>query len=162
MACTGVPGLIATPRSTGRGCAAASAVSSCSVRCRCLVASACTVTTDAPAATMSGSSRRGSSTSRCASTGIPADATAATKAGPTVSCGQNVPSITSTCAQHGVPRRMPSSAPSLVRSAVSTPALSLGPAAPWAAPVTTTPGPAALLVTGPPREPARPAAWPGR
>ena len=126
-AVTGVPGLIANPRSTGAGRAAASAVSSCRVRCGCRVASVCTVTTAGPAATMSGSSRRGSSTSRWASTGIPAAATAATKPGPTVSCGQNDPSMTSTCAQHPVPRRMASSSPSRVRSAVSTPALSLGP-----------------------------------
>ncbi len=52
------------------------------------LASACTVTIAAPAATTSGRKRSGSSTRRCASTGTPVDAAAAMNAGPTVSCGQ--------------------------------------------------------------------------
>jgi hypothetical protein len=116
---------MATPRIKERS-SPASAVISAMVRFRCLVASACTVITAAPAAAISGTSRRGSSTIRWASTGIPVEATAATKAGPTVSWGQKTPSITSTWAQAALPRRCSSSAPSLVRSAVITPALSFG------------------------------------
>src|ERR1700722_8446727 len=104
-----------------------SAVSSCKVRCGCLQASACTVTIDAPACTTSGRKRAGASTIRCASTGIPVEATAARKAGPTVSCGQKLPSITSTWAKCARPEIAASSAPSRVRSAVRIPADSRGP-----------------------------------
>ena len=51
----------------------------------------------------------------------------ATNDGPTVSWGQNAPSITSMCAQCARPRITSSSVPSWVRSAVITPADSRGP-----------------------------------